>query len=442
MTLASYLYPIDDRDALRSPADNEHAAAGLVCLLGIFLRVALSPPLLSTWGFDYESAGFFNKIQIGTYFVYLSFAILLLDRAQPIQTLARIFNEHKAFFLMFLISLMATVYWVMRGPQGVSLMIDTHLPIPIAALVLSYAPRDYCRKAIEFMLVFAALNGAVGMAEALGKFRVLPTSPEWSVLEEDSFRASALLGHPLSNAEFSSIALFAVLSLKKNVFAKTFYSGVFVVSLVAFGGRAAFVFSLLGLFLYSAVSFRHLVREMSVLKFFFLMAMVFVVPALLIGLLYVAFSSGMGDRLIAYRSMDDSSAEARTVAFDAFNYINLPDLIFGMSSDKVDEIVSRIGLKLPMADIENPWILMMLQLGLIFFVLWFIATAVFVFALMHRKPFIVKLLVLSYFLTASLSNSFGRKDVLYSYMVAVVLCLSHGFDRSSDRQRPAFWGSS
>jgi hypothetical protein len=410
-----------------------HPTAALVCLFGILLRIVLSDAVLPLLGLSYGSmgGGLLSKIHPGNYFIFMSFFVLLLARAQPLRQWIQIYREHPAFARMFLVLLMIFVYWVIRGPKGVGLLFDTHLPVPLSAIVLSYAPRSYCRRAATAFLAFAALNSIIGIAEALGKFRIMPSDPEWVVLKEEHFRASALSGHPLNNASLTAMALLAVLASTIRPWLKGMTAFLFTVSLVGFGGRTAFAFSILCLCFYSLAALRDSVKDLTMMKLFGLLLVTVIAPLVLFGGLYLALQSGMGERLVANSQLDDPSAAARTMAFDAFNYVGAEDLIFGLSSDRVDYIVGRMGLTLPMSDIENPWILMILQLGLVFFTLWLLALLAFVYELMRNKPFILKLAILGYFLLASAFNSFGRKDFLFTLMCAVVICISRGSDKNA-----------
>ena len=267
------------------------------------------------------------------------------------------------------------------------------------------------------------MNSVIGISESLGKFRIFTFDPEWAVLHEEYFRASALRGHPLANAAFTSFALFIALGLRWPTIVKTLFAAVFVTSLVAFGGRASLAISVFGLVLLGIIRIVRMIasRNLSLLQALLAVAAVLVAPVCVFGGLYMAIHSGMGERLAASAHWDQS-ADVRELAPLALQYMTDEELVFGASSTRIVEIGERINQKYPLAIIENPWILMFMNLGGVFFVFWLAATLLFVRQLLEGRPLPHKLAVLGYFAIASTFNSFGTKDQMYPIMVSVTVC--------------------
>jgi len=421
-----------------------HRTAGFVCLLGVFLRIFISGPVLGLFGIDIYVAmtkNIITYVNLGSYFIYLSFFLLLVERADPLARSVQLYREHRAFFFMAAINVLIFLYWGLRKPDGFGLMVDTHIPLPLAAIVLSYAPRSYCRQAIKLLVSFGVINALLGIAEAIGKFRIFDFDPQWVVMQEEYFRASAFLGHPLDNAVFTSIVLFTVLFLKGRPVLKIGTVAILITSLVAFGGRTALAFSVFGVVLYGLYSLKESFHRLSLLKFFFVMALALIAPMLLLGGLYLALTSSIGERFLALHSLSDSSAEARTVVLQAFDYMTRTEFIFGIGGDRIGDIIFMIGGRDLMSDIENPWVLLLIQFGLIFFMIWLVGLFVFVRALIRDKPFALGLLVVIYFIVASAFNSFGRRDSLFLVMIMAVICASRGFELKQNQERSVSGGS-
>ena len=432
---------MDDETSLMGPA---YRAAAFVCLLGVFLRIFISGPVLGLLGIDIYvgmTKSIFTYVNIGSYFIYLSFFLLILDQGDPLARSVDFYRQHRAFFFFAAINILVFFYWGVRKPDGFGLMIDTHIPIPLSAIVLSHAPRSYCRNAIKLLVSFGVTNAVIGIIEAFGKFRIFTFDPKWVVMQEDYFRASAFLGHPLDNAVFTSIILFTVLFLKGRPLLKAFAIAVLVTGLVAFGGRTALAFSVFGLVTYGFYSLKESFRRFSLVKLFFVLALATVAPMLLIGGLYLALTSSMGERFLALHSLSDSSAEARTVVLEAFDYMTRTEFFFGIGGDRITDIIYRVGGKDLMSDIENPWVLLMIQFGAVFFMIWLAGLLVFVLELMSKKPFILRLLIVIYFVVASAFNSFGRKDFLFLVMVMSVICAARGFEIKQNVDRSVSEGS-
>ncbi len=190
-----------------SLAGASHPVAGLLCLFGFFLHIILSDPLLNSLGIHYsgDEGKFYEKIHPGTVFIFLSLFALLWSRLNPIDKAFVIAKQHMAYASLLILYILLFIYMALRsGPAELAFIIDTHMTVPICAIVLCYTPLSYCRNAVYFFIAIALLNSAIGIAEAMGKFRIFTFDPGWGVLKEHYFRASALRGHPLNNTMFTA----------------------------------------------------------------------------------------------------------------------------------------------------------------------------------------------------------------------------------------------
>ena len=91
----------------------------------------------------------------------------------PVETVLAICTWQPVFMALLFIDTLALAYMTLRsGLPGLAFIIDTHISAALCAIVLSHAPETLCRKAIALLIVAALANGVIGMAEALGKFRI------------------------------------------------------------------------------------------------------------------------------------------------------------------------------------------------------------------------------------------------------------------------------
>lgn len=408
-------------------AQETHILASVVCLFGVFLRIVLPEQLLNMLGVDYSGDGgsLIAKIHPGGYFIFLALLIYLLDHGAPFHQIARTFRQYKTYTYLLLLYIALAAYWVCRDPAGVGLLFDTHMSVPICAIILSSTPRSLSRKAVAVFLLLAAVNGLAGIAESIWKFRIFTFDPTWAILQEENFRASAFLGHPLNNAMFTSVALMVALAMDYKIWTKAFLAGVLLAALVAFGGRAAFVFSVFALVPIGFVAIRKACADMTMLKMFLLIGAVILVPLFVLGGLYELLTSSIGDRLMQFSSLSDSSAHVRMLSLKVYDFMTTEDILYGVSVDKAKSITLRMGLVIPADDIENPWVLMSMYLGAIMFTVWLVMTFAFAWRLTKGRPLALQLAVLAYYVSASTSNSFGRKDSVYTIMVAAVVCAAN-----------------
>jgi hypothetical protein len=408
-------------------AGESYPVAALVCAIGFFMRIILSGPVLNTMGINYgdEDASAFVKIHPGTWFMLASFPLLLFSRGNPLDQLLRVARQHTAFFSFIVIYAIIFVYWAIRGPKGIGLILDVHIVMPICAVVFSYAPKSCLRAIVKLYLGLAVLNSLVGIGEALTHKRIFTFDPDWEVLHQDYFRSSAFLGHPLTNASFTAVATLVMLSLRMQRMLKAGLFLIMLSSLVAFGGRSSLGVSLGGFVILGILSLGRFFRrgQLSVQQMFLVVLGVILTPLVCGALLYGALHSDMGERLMNYSSLNDDSASVRLLSFRVFGYMSPDDLLFGVDGDRITAIGLHTGVANPMSDIENPWVLMFMFLGAIMFALWLCGWAATVWRLMAGADVALKLAVIEYFLISSTSNSFGRKDPVYAILAGIVVCV-------------------
>lgn len=416
-----------------------HPVAGLVCMFGVFLRIVLSDPVLVFLHLDTPAnqvgGNLFLKINPGAYFIWIALFILLFSHGQPLRQLVRTFTHYKVYTSMLGIYVILFFYWAMAHPVGVGMLIDTHMTVPISAIVLSYTPRSYCRRFATFFVFMTLLNAAIGMGESLTRTRIFTFDPDWVVLKETNFRASALEGHPLNNATFTCLGLLTCMAMNYNRAFKLIAAAVYMGGLVAFGGRAALLLSVVSMVPIAGNAIREQSKTMTLAKMCIVIAAVIILPIIFVAGLVALLNSQMGERLMSFSSFNDNSAEARVLVVHVFDYMSTADVFFGIPGDRIEDICYQMGLTLPVSDVENPWLLMFMLLGAIMFCLWLPTTLVFAWTLMKDKPFALKVMVLAYYITVSTSNSFGRKDSLYTIMTAIVVCAARGLEMDAMKKQ-------
>lgn len=403
-----------------------YPAAGLVCLFGLFLHILLSDPLLNSLGFHYsgDEGRFYEKIHPGTVFIFLSFLALLCSGGNPVRRAGEVFRTYTAASLLFLLYVAMFIVMVVRsGPAGLAFIIDTHMTVPLGVIVLAHTPISYCRRAAGVFIAVAVMNGLIGMAESFWRFRIFAFEPSWSVLHEEHFRASALRGHPLNNAMFTAVAIFVALGMRYARILKLLIVLVLMASLIAFGSRAGLAFSSVALLVYIVFEVRAVLakRQISMQQGFLLAAAAILIPACFLGGLYVLIMSPIGERIAATWGWEQSAA-SRFLAFHALHLLSPQEMLTGISAERIIAVTDQMRMTLPLSDIENPWLMMFMNLGLVMFGFWFVATFAFVVSLLRGRPLALQIAVLAYFVVASTSNSFGRKDSTYLIMVCAVTC--------------------
>ena len=400
--------------------------AGVVCIIGIIIRILLCDPLLLALGYHYtgETGNFYEKIHPGSLLIFAAFIIFLLQHYNPLLTLIRMYQQQTAFSALLFINCMLFIYMGIRsGFSGLAFMLDTHCTAVISAIILSHAPAKLCRITVSVIIGLALVNALTGIVEAYYKLRLFTFPEDWAVLHETHFRASALMGHPLDNAMFTALALLTIFTLQLNNALRIVLSACLVTGLLAFGGRAALLFSLLSLIVLGGLHFFNLIYKKDIhSKTLLPNSIAFLILCTMTVLLLIFLvEKGLGERLIS-SSYWDNSADARLIAFRVFDYMSSEELLFGVSGKRIMAIVEHANEHYVLSDIENPWIMMIMYFGIILFTFWCAAFIACMVSLVRNQSSAIKIMVFGYFIIASTANAFGRKDVNLTIMVALAVC--------------------
>ena len=402
-------------------------------LCALFVRLVISPALLNAMGFPYEGeeGGFWlAKIHPSTWLILCAFCLALIEGDHPAARLRGMIHRYKSFFALLVMDGVAAVYWMIRDPSGVGIMLDTHIAAPLLGLVLSVAAPRLCRRILCGVMGVAVINAMIGISESAGAFRLFPFDDTAPFMREEFFRASALLGHPLNNALFTGVMVPIALTMPMRGAVRVLILGLLMGGLVAFGGRAAFVVALGCLVVFGWVRLRDQWRAPCVALGQRLRTIGLAVLAVLAlgGWVVVGTTSNsMGERLQIMGSAADDSAATRWASLHAMDTMGLDDILFGVSMNRVGSITDQMGARWSIETIENPWILMFMLLGGVLFPIWLVAMLVFLGRLAWHQPLGIQMAVIAYVLIASTSNSFGRKELVFAVMVAVVTCAARAW---------------
>jgi hypothetical protein len=116
--------------------------------------------------------------------------------------------------------------------------------------------------------------------------------------------------------------------------------------------------------------------------------------------------------------------------------LNVHDLLFGGEGDRIGLLKAQIGLTGAGSDIENPWLLTFLALGVIGFPFLMAALFLFLWHLGRRVDTPIGwLIVIATLLICSTNNSLGRKVPDLMFLSGIMIALS-GF-KSEQRESVA-----
>ncbi|HEY0836616.1 MAG TPA: VpsF family polysaccharide biosynthesis protein [Azospirillum sp.] len=410
-----------------------------IAIVAVALAAALGAPLIESFGISYVSpgGGLLGKLHPSTYVIAAAFGWLLFTRGDPVPTMQGIWRRQGAEVIFLgLVGAVATFGIMRSGTSGLAYLIDVFVAPALFAIVLHHlAPETRARLfAVAFWLL--TLNAAVALGE-VATHRYLIGYLQWDIRWDGGmeFRAAALLGHPLNNALITVPAAILGFHLATSGRGSAVAFGVLSLGLLAFGGRAAAILTVVGLFGFIIVDVvTRLVRgTLSLQRAVIYLSILLVGPLALMGVLS---TTGLGERIVG-RELFDGSAQTRLAAFDIFQYISRDQLWFGISSEAMGilmENLSHIGV------IENFWIYLIVNLGIVNVALLTYGFALFLWRTARSGGYLGGLTVGTFLVAASTNNSLASKTTALTLLVTLVLCFGD-YQRAKAGVRPGSGGS-
>jgi hypothetical protein len=404
-----------------SPSAFTRRVAWWFFIVGVAIYLLLSPQALSALGIPYDEPGGSNplaKIHPGTWLIVVACGLTLTAHGNPLRTAGAFLSTHRllaGYFGCQLFVLAWAVAW--HGSSGAANIIDSLLMpfVALATLLMLEAARRY--RCLELIVALLVLNALIGLGESLMHQRLIPLTIGHYEVIEDIFRPSALFGHPLTNSMVTATLLPAVLYLRVSPAWRGALAVLLWISVLAFGGRTAFVLSTLAYGLCVVVL---LARSVSQGRFSYVQ----LIGGLLFGMLGIVLlaaviaTTGIGERIFASLSWDGSAA-VRVRVWEVVDHLRIQDLLVGVDPTDMPRLNDQIGLAESEA-IENFWLVMFLKLGWPGF-LAFVSAMAFAFAWLWRSSHgAMRVACCLFFVIATSNNSLATKtDALVLLMLVV-----------------------
>lgn len=255
---------------------------------------------------------------------------------------------------------------ILKGGGSINALVrNIMLPALYASFFLQPALFKYRHKVRKLLLAMFCLNALLALYERTFTVNIFPLDnfsymdftieSDW---DKGIFRSTALLGHPLTNALLMAIIMGFILITD---YLKPLYK----YSLYALGVVSLFCFNARGSILITGLSFSVYLLEQFFSKKTGGKTKITIVLICLVAVfgVLILFESGYGGRFFEHDIDEDGSILARLEVWKMFDLST--DFIFCGISD-IEELAIRI---LGSNHIENWFILMCLQIGLLFTIL-------------------------------------------------------------------------
>lgn len=381
------LAPVRLVDARQSSGNERlRRAAFATGLLAVIVEFAISANTLANLGIDYASAGGnpLVKLHPGTYLVSLAaFMVLMLSRPSG-SGIVRFFRGTPALASFMVLILFCAFYSIANvGLSGAATYIESYLSAGLLAIALDGGTDRQKRTLAWWIIGFCVLSIVISIGEGATQTHLIPMhygeeNGREIIDDTEDFRGAGLFAHPLTAALTTMMATFLLLRMRMRALLKAALFTTLLVGLLSFGGRAALGTTLLMLTLAAGVVLLRgiVTRNLSMGFVGTVAAAVLVLPPLM---LFLITSTDIGGRILAHLYIDDS-AEVRSVQWLVLNHLNLHDVLFGVSMERLEVLKYQIGLAAANTDIENFWLRMFLNLGAMGFTVFLVA---FGFFLVH-----------------------------------------------------------
>jgi hypothetical protein len=391
----------------------------------ILARLLLSSWLLDSW-YPYSAAGgeLYYKIHPGTVIAVSGFTLLVVVKGVP-KILGDLWTRQRPA-LIYLTSVLAVSLTsiMFHGVSGTAYLVDTFLAAGIYPVILWYVEAERALRIAAMAFAVVGINAGVAIGEYVGGFHLLPQPFNYGF-----FRASALFGHPLTNALLTTTCMFAALVMPWRAQVKVGYLTLLMLSLFAFAARGALFVSAAAIMI-AILAFPYYTRTGRRNQLLMLPLAMIGVAIVSIVLLGVLFGTEFGDA-IASRMASDASTEARFASLQVVRQFSTHELLLGSDSESLAYQLDLAGVPI----VENFWAAMLLSLGIPLLLIMVIATALLLTPYLRRTSFYLQLQLLVFIAVASTNNSLSAKNC--SLVLLVVLLAILGVHQTRQAKQAA-----
>ncbi len=396
--------------------------AWVLLWVAVSVYMLMSASMLLRLGIPYDApfGSPVAKLHPGTYCLFLAWFVALSSHGNPLQVLGGQLQRHRLMGLYLACMLVVFVWAVFRhGTSGAAFIIESLWTPAAIVFTMDLLNAQRQRQLVQWVVVLLICNAVLAVGEVLSPARLTPLHVGRSdIVAEEYFRASAFLGHPLHNALITATLLPAVTLLPWSSVWKAFVMVVLMLGLLAFGGRTSVVLVVLLYGSYFAVRVCSSVVR-GRLSYLQLTGGSVALLAALTTMGGVVAASGIGGRIFNNLKID-SSASVRLRVWDAFSYLSDVDMWVGISPAAIDQISIRMGLDPDYEAIENFWIYLFMQFGVIGFVPFLIGLGCLAVVLFKGATPPMRMAMLLYLLVSSTANTLASKTVSLLLLVLVI----------------------
>lgn len=395
---------------------HQNTLAETMVLLGVILYLVVPANLLLTIGIPYNVPGgsLLLKFHPASYLTLLAFLLMLKDESER-RRMAQALRDMPILGVFPVVLIVVMAYTTLQfGTSGVGFYIDTFFIAAILGLVLITRPDRFNQRLYVWIVSLTVLSSLLALTESATEARLLPYLLDGEPAKEDFFRSAALAAHPLEAAQRTIVVLFTAWVLPQPY--RMLVMTLLFLSLLAFGSRTAFAIS--GLFLAMGggiLVFRAMLARRLNPRWVLIGVMLGTV--LMVASILLAWKLDLGTRIFEKIYLDES-AVSRLESIELLEELDPDQFWLGSGAEGVTALMlARRGW----FNIENFWVVLLIQLGIFLFLFMAPALLGFFYRLARQGPVAVRVAALAYLIVASSNDALSHKTPNLVIMVAALV---------------------
>lgn len=394
--------------------------AGRIAVAVLLLSLSTFALVNFNWQYFETGGGFIDKFHPATLLAFGLIAMTILSSRNPFTAAVSLADRHLSLLPFVLATIFVIAYTGRLLGHSITIFIETFLGA--VAMFILFEDLDERSGRILARIIHALLfvNALLAFYEVFSGFRLTPLVIDGEVLADEP-RATALLGHPLSNALIAG-AYVVILALGGGRdLPAALRPAVFIValaSLVPFGGRAATGTCLFTLLVLAVVAIGRILRGGRFNSATLLWAMLAIPVSILV--LVIASELGALDTLTQRLVEDEGSAGTRIVMFELFRHFSFQELFFGPDPEVLMTLVRVYGLEY---GLESFIVAFILHYGLISTIVFMPFLFTFLYQIVRATRPSSGYVIFYFVVVALASVSLSSKSPILSMFVVLVMTL-------------------
>ena len=335
---------MSDKSVLAASSPEVASSMGFTYgFMAVLLLFLLPSNLLFQLGIGYDVPDSFAafKIHPATYLTAFGLVSTLLAVLQR-KTVTGFAEWRVPIIFVLLTVLCAMCSFVSVGTAGASNYIDTFVAAGALAMILATGDFRQRRRLGYTIMALVLLNVILSFWESLCEIHLVPVHistvdlAKWK--EGNDFRPAGLYSHPLVAACVTSMGVWLLLSMRLGPWISGVLLALLAAGLFSFGGRAAMSITL-GILVVAGVIFLLMKLVRRALTPLILGCTLLAVVLLPLLLVLLGSQTNIGNRIVTHFYVDDS-AMVRAQQWDILDLLDLREVLFGTTRDRVDQMTA------------------------------------------------------------------------------------------------------